>query len=267
MNTGTTTASRPRTVGVPHPGETGCAVAAELVRAGHRVLWASQGRGPATAERAAAAGLEDAGSPAALAGRSEAVLSICPPSAAVAIAESLPGFDGVYVDANAVAPDTTRSIARIVTQRGARFADGGIIGHPPREPGDVRLYLSGPAAEVADLFRGTVIDAPVPSGGVGAASALKLAYADWTKGSMALLLAVRELAVAEDVEEDLLAEWRLSLPRLEAQCAAARNAARTKGWRRVHEMEEIAGAMSAARLPEGFHRAAAEVFGAAERQN
>jgi 3-hydroxyisobutyrate dehydrogenase-like beta-hydroxyacid dehydrogenase len=259
--------SQRRTVGVLHPGEMGCAVAAQVARAGHRVLWASAGRGPATAERARAAGLEDAGSPAALAGQSEVILSICPPSAAVATAESLPGFRGVYVDANAVSPATSRSIERIVTRAGARFADGGIIGRPPDKPGDVRLYLSGPAAEEAgDLFRGTVIDAPVLTGGVGAASALKLAYAGWTKGSQALLLAVRALAAAENVEEDLVAEWRLSLPQLEERYLAARNAAQTKGWRWVHEMEEIADAMTADRLPDGFHRAAAAVFSTHSRQ-
>jgi predicted dinucleotide-binding enzyme len=33
-----------------------------------------------------------------------------------------------------------------------------------------------------------------------------------------------------------------------------------KGWRWVAEMEEIAATMTAAGLPDGFHRAAAEIF-------
>jgi 3-hydroxyisobutyrate dehydrogenase-like beta-hydroxyacid dehydrogenase len=249
------------TIGVLHPGEMGCAIAAHLVGAGHRVLWVSAGRGERTAERAAAAGLHDAGSLAELAGQCEVILSICPPSAAVEVAESLPAYAGVYVDANAIAPETSRTIAGVVTGRGARFADGGIIGRPPVEAGDVRLYLSGPGAEpVARLFAGTVVGAPVLAGGIGAASALKLAYAGWTKGTQAMLLAVRRLAVAEGVDADLVAEWRLSIPQLEAQHAAAERAADTKGWRWVGEMEEIAAAMAGAGLPDGFHRAAAQVF-------
>lgn len=258
--------TRPRTVGVLHPGEMGCAIAAQLVLAGHRVLWVSAGRGEQTAARARAAGLADAGTLDRLAEQSEVILSICPPSAAVEIAAVLPAFSGVYVEANAIAPATSRTIAEIVTGRGAGFADGGIIGRPPKQPGDVRLYLSGPDAETAaDLFRDTVVGVPVLSGGIGAASALKLAYAGWTKGTQALLLAVRELAVSEGVGEDLLTEWRLSIPQLEAQHQAARNAADTKGWRWVREMEEIADAMAAAQLPDGFHRAAAEVFAAHDR--
>lgn len=253
--------SQRRTVGVLHPGEMGCAIAEHLVQAGHRVLWVSAGRGPQTGERARAAGLEDAGSLAQLAEQSEVILSICPPSAAVQIAESLPAYRGIYVDANAIAPATSRTIAGMMAQRGADFADGGIIGRPPQQAGDVRLYLSGPAAEqVSELFSATVVGAPVLTGGVGAASALKLAYAGWTKGTQALLLAVRELAVAEGVDQDLLAEWRLSIPQLESQHQAAQHAADTKGWRWVREMEEIADAMSTANLPDGFHRAAAAVF-------
>src|SRR5439155_6956060 len=94
----------------------------------------------------------------------------------------------------------------------------------------------------------------------GAASALKAAYAGWTKGSSALLLAVRELARAEDVEDALLAEWRLSLPELEEQYGAAGRSAKRKGWRWVGEMQEISRSMAAQDLPPGFHEAAAEIF-------
>ncbi len=51
------------------------------------------------------------------------------------------------------------------------------------------------------LFAGTALDARVIEGPLEAASAVKMAYAGWTKGSAALLLAVRALARAEGVEE------------------------------------------------------------------
>ena len=104
------------------------------------------------------------------------------------------------------------------------------------------------------------MDARVISAEPGAASALKAAYAGWTKGSAALLLTVRELARAEGVEDALLEEWRLSIPELEERLAGAGRSARRKGWRWIGEMEEIARSMSAQDLPTGFHEAAAEVF-------
>ncbi len=244
-------------VGVLHPGEMGAAVAGALSERGETVLWASAGRSAATAERAQAAGLEDAGDIGEVCRRCEILFSICPPHAALDVARAASGFTGIYVDANAIAPDTARAVAKLQP----RFVDGGIVGPPPSRPGTTRLYLSGGEAErIAALFAGTNVDARVISAEPGAASALKAAYAGWTKGSAALLLTVRELARAEAVEDALLEEWRLSLPELEERLAGAERSARRKGWRWIGEMEEISHSMAAQDLPTGFHEAAAEVF-------
>jgi 3-hydroxyisobutyrate dehydrogenase-like beta-hydroxyacid dehydrogenase len=244
-------------VGILHPGEMGAAVAAALRERGEAVLWASAGRSSATAERAQEAGLEDVRDVSELCNRCEVLLSVCPPHAAVDVAREVSGFTGTYVDANAVSPETARSIASLH----ARFVDGGIVGPPPLRAGTTRLYLSGgEAPRIAELFAGTRVDARVISGEPGAASALKAAYAGWTKGSGALLLTVRALAQAEGVEDALLEEWRLSLPELEERSAGAARAADRKGWRWVGEMDEITHSMAAHDLPTGFHEAAAEVF-------
>ncbi len=87
-----------------------------------------------------------------------------------------------------------------------------------------------------------------------------MSYAAWTKGSAALLLSARALAVAEDVEGPLVAEWARSQPGLEGRSVGAGHQASTKGWRWVGEMEEIAKSYRSAGLPEGFHRAAAELY-------
>ncbi len=92
-----------------------------------------------------------------------------------------------------------------------------------------------------------------------------MAYAAWTKGTSALLLACRALARAEGVERTLLAEWALSQKALPAQSEGAATAAALKGWRWVAEMEEIAASMAAAGLPPGFHEAAADVYDRAAR--
>ena len=203
------------TVGLLHPGEMGAAVGRCLAAAGHRVLWVPEGRSPGSAARAAAAGLTAAsGGLAGLVREAGVIVSVCPPHAALDLARQVAGFGGVYVDANAVSPATAREIARIVEAGGASYVDGGIIGTPPVGPGFIRLYLSGTrAGEVQRLFAGGEVDARVIGGGASvAASALKMAYASWTKGSAALLLAARGLARAEAVEEALLAEWSISQP-------------------------------------------------------
>ena len=231
-------------IGLVHPGEMCTAVGSLLQAAGHTVLWASAGRSDETAARARDAGFEDAGTTDELARRCDVVVSVCPPHAALDVARDFASFNGVYVDANAVSPATAREIASIVP----RYVDGGIIG----VPGSMRIYLSGDEANaVAELLGGIV----VPN-----ASALKMAYAAWTKGTAALIIAIRELAESEGVGEQLLAEWRVSQPQLEDRLASAERSASTKGWRWVGEMEQIADTFAADGLPDGFHRAAAEIF-------
>jgi len=248
-------------IGVLHPGEMGAAVGDCLSQRGLTVLWASAGRSPATAARAAAAGMREVSSAGEMAGQVDVILSVCPPHAALEVARSVSGFRGIYVDANAVSPATTREVGEIVTAGGASYVDGGIIGAPPRSPGDSRLYLSGPwAGEISHLFTGTPLDAQAIGDEIGQASAVKMAYAAWTKGTAALILAIRSLARAEGVEETLLAEWELSQPALAGRSHTAARSAAGKGWRWVAEMEEIAATMAADGLPPGFHQAAAAVY-------
>lgn len=251
----------PDGIGIVSPGEMGAAMAGALVTAGRSVRWASDGRSAATRERAMGGGLKDVRSLAALAESSSVILSICPPQSATRAAESLGHFGGVYVDANAIAPGTARAVASVIEKAGGTYVDGGIIGPPPLTAGTTRLYLSGPRAPaVADLFAGTAVEARPLSGGPTAASALKMAYAGWTKGSAALLLAVAAAARQLGVSEELAAEWALSQPDLAARLAAAQQARSSKGWRWAPEMDEIAQTLAELGLPAGFHLAAAEVF-------
>ncbi len=255
------------TVGVLHPGAMGVTVGANAAEGGAAALWASEGRSEQTAERAGAAGLMDVGTVGALAARSGIIISVCPPDAAEAVAEQVAGvgFDGVYVDANAIAPERARRIGRRIEGAGARFVDGGIIGPPAIRPGTTRLYLSGAGAdEVAAGFREGRLE-PIVLGGavggaVGAASALKMAYAAYTKGTAALLLAILGVARQEGVQDALAAEWARSQPALaEGAVTRVRNNA-AKAWRFVGEMEEIAATFEAAGMPRGFHEAAGEVY-------
>jgi 3-hydroxyisobutyrate dehydrogenase-like beta-hydroxyacid dehydrogenase len=195
---------------------------------------------------------------------SEVILSVCPPAHAVEVAAAVAerGFRGIFVDANAVNPETAREVGRLVEARGARFVDGGIIGPPVQAPGRTRLYLSGAEApSVAALFDSGPLAAIVLPGGAGAASSLKMAFAAYTKGNAALLLCIRALARSEGVEESLLAHWQHTHPELAALSEGMARGTAAKAWRFVAEMQEIAATFAAAGLPDGFHRAAAEVYG------
>jgi 3-hydroxyisobutyrate dehydrogenase-like beta-hydroxyacid dehydrogenase len=256
----------PTTIGIVHPGEMGAAVGASLVRAGRRVLWASEGRSAETAARAARAGLVDLATVGALAAQADLVLSVCPPHAALAVAETISAGAGSragwsYLDANAVAPATAQTVGGIVEGHGGVYTDGGIIGPPPTQPGTTRLYLSGPhAIEASVLLATPELEIHVVDTSPFAASALKLSYAAWTKGSAGLLLTAWEAAVRSGVDAALGEEWRTSLPDLPERLDRARKSASSKGWRWVGEMEEIALMLESLGLPPGFHHAAAEVF-------
>jgi 3-hydroxyisobutyrate dehydrogenase-like beta-hydroxyacid dehydrogenase len=245
-------------IGVLHPGAMGAAIGRELRSAGHDVLWASEGRSVETASRAAEAGLRDAVGIVDLIRASDLVLSVCPPHAAVDVAQQVAGRARTFVDANAISSATAREVAETV---GAGAIDGGIVGPPPRDGATTSLLLSGAGAhEVAQLFEGTRVRARVVGTEIGAASAAKMAYAGWTKGSAALLLAVRALARAEGVEQALLAEWAITHPHLEEASQRAAGSAAGKSWRWIGEMEEIAASMEAVGLPGGFHEAAATIY-------
>lgn len=247
-------------VGLLHPGEMGAAIGGVLVEQGHEVLWRPQGRSEETARRAAAARLTSAED----FDEAEVILSVCPPHAALDVARSLQGTPALVIDANAVSPATARRIGELI---GDRWVDGGIVGPPPDREGTTRLYLSGPhAMEASLLFAGTRLEPVVLGGSPVAASALKMAYAAWTKGSAALLLAALDSARATGVEEALRAEWTRSQPNLAARWHAASESAAAKGWRWVGEMHEIASTFAEAGLPSGFHEAAAEMFERAARR-
>jgi 3-hydroxyisobutyrate dehydrogenase-like beta-hydroxyacid dehydrogenase len=231
-------------VGLLFPGEMGAAVGAA---ADADVLWASDGRSPETAARAEAAGLRDVRTLETLAAESEIVLSVCPPEIAEEVARRVAaaGFDGLYVEANAISP---ARVARIADENGLQVVDGGILAKTT-----TNLYLSGDEREVervAALFDGSdVMAIPLP-GGVGSASALKMAFGGWNKIGVLLAAQAYAIARAYGVAEALAEE---GVP------ADAVPRAGPKAWRWRAEMEEIAAVCAALGLPDGLGRAAAEV--------
>lgn len=249
-------------IGILHPGQMGAVVAISARNGGNDVFWVSAGRSTGTLARASQAGLQDAGTLGRLCELCPVIVSVCPPEFAEQTAEEVAGhsYRGTYVDANAISPSRTQRIAQLLEERGARFVDGGIIGPPTMNRHRTWLYLSGEeAASVAPYFSAGPIEVEVLAGGIGRASALKMCFAAYSKGSIALACAVLAAAEQLDVFEDLKRQWERSgpsLPELEREIARAA----PKAWRFTGEMHEIAATFQSAGLPGGFHEAAAEIF-------
>jgi 3-hydroxyisobutyrate dehydrogenase-like beta-hydroxyacid dehydrogenase len=248
-------------IGLIHPGAMGASVGAAARSNHHTVLWASQGRSQDTWVRARQANLEDIGTVPELVQASEIVLSVCPPHAAADVAHTVAelGFSGIYVDCNAVSPNRTRAIQRIVEDAGADYVDGGIIGGPAwTREAKTHLYLSGPQAEeVAACFAGSPLLTPVLSDHIGAASAIKMGYAAFTKGTTALLTAILGMVEKEGVRADLARQWGDTFTQQTIRRVCSNTA---KAWRFEGEMYEIAATFSDAGLPGEFHQAAAQVY-------
>ena len=247
-------------IAILHPGEMGAAVGGSLRSAGHDVVWQSAGRGPATRRRAQDNGLIERDSVT----DCDIVISICPPAAALDTAAALGEFSGIYIDANAISPQTAGQVAQIVRERGAHYVDGGLIGPPPslERVGATHFYLSGERArEVADTFGDTYFQTRVLDRPEFAASSLKMVFATGTKITTAVALAARAAAAALGVEQQLADEWADSRPDLEQRYQLGLAAAAAKGWRWDDEMRQIAETFADAGQPAGFGLAAAEVFG------
>jgi 3-hydroxyisobutyrate dehydrogenase-like beta-hydroxyacid dehydrogenase len=228
----------------------GSAVGSALLRGGARVVSTLEGRSERTARLAREAGIDLLDGLGDVVATADVVLSIVPPSEAVAVASHVRGAS-LVADLNAVSPETARGLGVDV--------DGSISGPPPVAAGTTRIYLSGPrAGEVAALpFDG--IEVVVVGDEVGAASAVKMSTASVYKGSVALLTQALRAADHYGVLEHVLSD----LGEENAGRRVARSAA--KADRYVSEMHEIAAAQAAAGLDpalfEAFARVWAEIGG------
>ena len=250
-------------IGILHPGQMGISVAASARNGGHTVYWVSAGRSEQSRARAEQHGLLDAGSLERLCQECDLILSVCPPHAAEEVAGAVAacGFGGIYVDANAIAPQRAAAIGEQISRAGASFVDGGIIGGPAWKPGTTWLYLSGPqAGAVAACFAAGPLETEVIGPEIGKASALKMCYAAYTKGTTALLAAILGAAETLGVRAELEAEWGRGGSTFAQETQRKVREVTAKAWRFVGEMEEIAATFEAAGMPGGFHQAAADIY-------
>jgi len=255
-----------RTFAIVAAGGMGAALAERLTSSGARVVTLLDGRSESSRNRAAAAGMVDAGEAGLL--EAELILSVVPPDQALPLARRLApmlapaAHKPLYVDCNAISPQSLKNVEATIAVSGTPFADGGIIGLPPK-PGNTgpTIYVSGPfgakAAALNDFgVQVAVLDAPN-----GAASALKMSYAGITKGLIALAATMALAAERAGVAEVLKAELRKSQPNLAGSFSRSVPDMLGKARRWVPEMNEIAGFVDAARPESGAYRAFAALYG------
>jgi L-threonate 2-dehydrogenase len=232
-------------IGVIAQGMMGAGVGRRLHESGADVRTLLSGRSPASAERAKAAGMVPTASERDLLDGADFFLSILPPGEAEALARklapTLAALDRkpVYIDCNAVSPETAIRTGEIIAPSGADFVDAGIIGGPPRPGYSPTIYASGPKAGQTAVLRDWGIDWRVIDGPIGAASALKMSYAGITKGTTAIASAMLLGAARFGCSEALIAELTESQPEMLARMRSGIPRMYDKAYRWVAEMEEI----------------------------
>jgi 3-hydroxyisobutyrate dehydrogenase-like beta-hydroxyacid dehydrogenase len=254
-----------QTIAVMSPGDMGHSVGNVLRENGLRVISCLGDRSERTKALAAEAGIEDVPTYADLVQEADLLLSVLTPAQAVnaaqRVAEALveTGAELAYADCNAIAPQTVRSIGEIITEAGGTFIDGSIIGGPPRGKSHPRLYVSGPNTapmEALNEYGLTV----VPLGEeIGLASALKMCYSAWTKGSTALftelLVAAKAMGVLDALRHEFGQSQSAMLLRMQRLPAMP-----IKSRRFVGEMLEIAKSFGDVGLTPKMLEGAAEMY-------
>ena len=253
-------------IGITSTGDMGQGVAMCIKALGFNVCMASDGRSARTRALGEKAGLTDCKSLENLVKTCDMVLSVLDPGAAVTNAQAIAAACKatnrkiVFVECNAVAPQTMQDITAIMTAVGCTVIDAGIVGPPPRGRAKQRFYVSGPHASLMNRINCEQIVVRVAGEKIGDASAVKMCYAALTKGSIALgtelLIAARKLGVDQALE----AEFKSSQAELHESVLSRAAGMPFKAYRWVPEMNEIAKTFEGAGMTPRMFQGAADLY-------
>lgn len=254
-------------IAVLYPGDMGQGVGRALADHGHDVITCLAGRSEGSRARASRAGMREVADLETLVSEADLVLSILPPEAALATAREVAAAMNSanktppYADCNAVSPETTRDIGRVIEDAGAPYIDGGIIGHAPgKSDQPTRFYVSGPNAKIMSALDGKGISVRDCGGEVGRASAVKMCYASVSKGTFTLHTAALIAAEALGVGEQVRGEWEYSAPQVYQRMQALVPRLPADAGRWIGEMEEIARTFESVGVTPNFHLGARDIF-------
>ena len=253
------------TVALIAPGNMGAAVAKRLTEHKVAVLTALDGRSEASAKRAHDAGMQAVDDRKLT--EADYLMSIVPPGEALALAKRLSPVltaannKPIYVECNAVGPQTVNQIANVLSATGCAFVGAGIIGPPPKlGTSNTKFYASGPHATEFARLNDYGLIVRVLAGPLTAASALKMSYAGITKGFTALGAAMMLAATRGGSAAALNAELAESQPALLGYLNRQVPSMYSKAYRWVAELEEISAFVGDDHAEHAMLEAAARLY-------
>jgi 3-hydroxyisobutyrate dehydrogenase-like beta-hydroxyacid dehydrogenase len=248
------------------PGDMGHSVAGVLSDKGCRVVTMLAGRSLLSKARASRSNMESLLDLQQLVCVSDFIFSIMPPQKAqnfaeeIAVAMSASGKTPVFVDCNAISPDTTLSIAAIIEGAGAKMLNVGIVGPPPGRGSSTKFFASGDDVDMLKFIEGDNIKVIPVNGDLIKASSIKMCYAALTKGMMTLhtsvLVAAELLGVSSEIHNELAQSQKFHWEGMNKRVSMyACDAGRWAG-----EMDQISDTFDSVGMTPNLHKGAADIF-------
>jgi len=257
------------TIAIMSPGDMGHSFGQVLLSSGEnkfRIITNLTGRSERTQKLSNSAGIIDVKTDEEIIQQADFIFSILVPSEATSTAQRFAPLLNknkhiIYVDMNAIAPQTVLSIASLFPH--GNFVDGCIFGLPPRSPEHMtKVYLSGEHAQkIADLFQYTnLIKTFVIGTEISQASAFKMCYTSLRKGVTAIAIQACVTAKLFGLDEVLFDELKRSAPHMFTDLNKSIPIMVPKAGRFVGEMEEIAKTYENVGLSPKIFQGAAETY-------
>ena len=256
------------TIGILYPGEMGASLGKLLCNAGFRVLTTTQGRSIHTQRRCREAGLTPVNSLDEVLKRSDTVISLVSPAAALSVARDvavqLKGSSRrlLYIDANSISPMTVAQIAEVLRHVPVDVVDASIFGLASRLRQRGTLYLSGPrAGELVGRF-GALLRVKIVGDTLGQASALKMIVSGLPKGLSGLFIETMLLAQSMNLLNEALEACDEIYPSIMEVISRMLPTYPQHAGRRCEELREVEETMLMSGLAPRILRAVREVTSA-----
>ena len=253
------------TITLMSPGEMGSPIAEEIINSGIRVISPLKNRSKQTFERAKKFGIEDSITLKESIDQSDLIISILVPDAAQELAKDIAKYsieldkEIFFADLNAISPETVLNMNNTFSNSKVKFIDGGIIGTPPKGKNMPRIYVSGKNSNYFKKLDGLGMKVIDMAGEIGAASAMKMAYASITKGYSSLLIAAVTLSIRTNNFDSLMKELEFSQPNVFNDLKNLRSIP-SKAHRWIGEMEEISKTYMENKITGDFHSGSRSIY-------